>query len=261
MAYSECPVCSGTGYEIFIDEHEAMPGEKAEYVRKCSRCNGATDTYSQVIKERANIPAAFYNDDMSRFNRNIYVDTDGKAIDISKQMKLVDSFIEDFQKWEREGMGLYIFSGMKGSGKTFLASCICNSLISKYPMVTKFVSAPNLIELSQQGVNGKYATQYDRDPIELLCNCKLLVLDDLGAKTGGIDWQNDLLFRITDARMQQKLVTIYTSNIEMENLNFDDRVTDRIYKTSLQISLPEKCIRAREANEKKRDFLKDMGIL
>lgn len=263
LGSDECPICKGSGYEIIKKKCPEIYNDdiEVEFAIPCTRCNGAIQKRTEEFRQRANIPVSFYDSDMTKFNRNIYRRADGTFVDISKQMKVIDSFVENFEKWDKEGMGLYIYSNMKGSGKTFLASCICNTLIAKYPMSTKFVSASNLLELSKQGSDEKYASVYDRDPIELLCNCKLLVIDDLGQKTNGLGWLEDILFRITDSRMQKKLVTIYTSNIQMGNLEFDDRIVDRINRTCTQISLPEYCVRSKEGNEIKRQFLAELGLV
>lgn len=260
IAYSQCPVCKGTGREIVKKSCPEIYGDNTllEYAVPCTRCNGAIAQRAEVVRQRANIPSSFYDKYIGDFDRNIYMQPDGKTTDISKVMQAVDSFIDDFSKWDAEGLGLYICSGMKGSGKTFLASCICNSLIKKYPINTKFVSASNLLNLSKQSDGSGH---YDTDTIALLCNCKLLVIDDLGQKNGGSDWMNDVLFQITNARYQQKLVTIYTSNVKISNLELDDRIVDRINRTTFQLSLPEYCVRAREANEKKKRFLTEIGIL
>lgn len=279
FAYNNnCPVCKGTGREILqavelaeidserfektIDEHVKtyvlLNTMTNGYAIPCRRCNGGYDQKVKEIHQRANIPQSFYDKYIEDFDRNIYLKSDGKPADISNIMSAVDDFIEHFNEWDSEGLGLYICSGMKGSGKTFLASCICNSLIKRYPINTKFVSASNLLDLSKQSDG---SGNYDTDPISLLCNCKLLVIDDIGQKNCGSDWMNDVLFQITDARYQQKLVTIYTSNVKISNLELDDRIVDRINTTTMQMSLPEYCVRAKEANEKKRDFLRRRGLM
>jgi len=273
----KCPICQDSGVELFqakelakmnsdkyksiIDAHIELYGSvefpSQSYAIPCRGCNGGYAQKVQTAQQRANIPSSFYDKYIEDFDRNIYLHPDGKPADISKIMQAVDSFIKDFKKWDDEGLGLYICSGMKGSGKTFLASCICNSLIKNYPINTKFISASELLNLSKQSDG---SGNYETDPIALLCNCKLLVIDDLGQKNCGSDWMNDVLFQITDARYQKRLVTIYTSNVKISDLELDDRVVDRINRTTIQMSLPEYCVRSKEANERKMEFLKKIGI-
>lgn len=261
---NKCPKCHGSGYEEAWISNEFTretygDDRKLLYGIPCSYCNGGHAQKVERFKEGANIPTAFYKSKLSAFDWDIYQDNQGKKIDTSKQREIITSFIDKFEVWEKRGIGLYIFSRMKGSGKTFLASCICNSLIEKYPMKTKFVSASELIEIQKQGKNT--GTEYERDPIELLCDCKLLVIDDLGQKQSGADWTNDILFRIMDNRMQKKLITIITSNISIAELQIDDRIVDRINKICSPIPIPEFCVRSREAKQNQIELFKELGII
>ena len=72
---------------------------------------------------------------------------------------------------------------------------------------------------------------------------------------------NDLLFRIVDERMTQKLVTIFTSNIVIDRLSLDERITERINKMSHPVSLPEFNVRHIESNNNKAEFLKRIGLV
>ena len=268
-----CPECNGTGWETvpYPDNAEIQQrlqaiygtlGNHHPFTIPCRRCNGGHVVKVEIAKKAAKIPNSFYDKRIDDFDWNIYRDQDGNVVDTSKQKAMIENFINDFTEWERDddtrGVGFYIYSGMKGSGKTLLASAICNSLISKYPMQTRFVSASQLLNIAKQSDG---SGNYERDQLSLICNCHLLVLDDLGQKNSGSDWMNDVLFQIVDARYQQKLITIYTSNVPLQSLDFDDRIVDRIYKTSIKLSLPEYCVRAREANEQQRRIFKKYGLM
>lgn len=260
---NNCPRCKGTGKIIIEKHYPELYGDKkppVEVAVDCPDCNGGHEVKVYEAKKYADIPASFYDKHMSDFNWKIYIDKDGNTIDLSKQKSFVDSFINNFHKWESKGLGLYIQSNMKGSGKTFLASCICNELMRKYAIRTHFVSAPNLIELSKSG-NPEETDEYKRDPIKLLCNCKLLVLDDLGQKNTGLEWYQDLLFKIIDKRMNEKSVTVITSNLKNNALPYDDRIFSRIDKMTQFIPLPEYCVRTRESNEEKLLFFRELGLI
>lgn len=260
-----CERCNDTGLVLVTtktDESISIYGEDfppVEYAVPCPHCKGGYEVKVNAYKTRANIPQAFYDKRLDSFDWNIYQDSKGNSIDLSQQKAFIDNFIENFNEWEKQGLGLYIWSHMKGSGKTYLASCICNELISRYPMGTKFVSANELIDIAKSG-DKEANNLYDKDPIELLCNCKLLVIDDLGQKTSGINWINDILFRIADSRLQKRLVTIVTSNIKLTDLEIDDRIVDRLYKLCQMIPLPDYPVRQKETNEERTLFLKRMGL-
>ena len=255
-----CPMCKGSGWTIVkksTPRSRALYGNDVllDYAEPCPHCNGGAAQKTEDIRQRANIPATFYDASIENFKWDCYLNKQNKVEDLTTQRKLVESFIKDFPKWQERGIGFYIYSKIRGSGKTFLASCICNSLMVKYQISTKFVSASNLIDLAKQGGYG------EKSPIDVLCECTLLVLDDIGQKTTGEDWQNDLLFKIIDARYQKKLVTLFTSNAKCDELRVDDRVFSRIDKMTQNIPLPEYSFRHKAADDEKREFYKEIGIL
>lgn len=261
---NKCPECKGSGMivvEMSTEESREVYGDDRliGYAVPCPSCNGGHIGRVQAVKQSANIPNAFYDSTMKDFDWNIYKNDDGSSISLAKQKEIIDSFIEKFNVWEKRGIGLYIYSGMKGSGKTFLASCICNELISRYPMRTRFVSASSLIDIAKSAT--KDGDKYERDPLKLLCDCKLLVLDDLGQKQTGGEYLGDILFRIMDERMQKKLITIVTSNIFIGQLQIDDRVTDRINKLCTPIPLPDYCVRAKQSKDEQISLFKELGII
>ena len=229
-----------------------------EYAVKCPACNGGHSQAVERVKSYSDIPQAFYDANYSDFDWDIYRNEKGYSIDLREQKKFVESFISDFEKWEKNGLGLYIWSHLKGSGKTFLASCICNELMSRYEIHTKFVPAANLISMVKAADKDKDQTQ---DPIEALCNCRLLVIDDLGQRNVGTEWMTDLLFRISDERMQKRRVTIVTSNIKLLDLHMDDRVIDRLNRLCQPIPLPDYCVRTKESNAMKISFFKELGLM
>jgi len=255
-----CPKCRGGGW---ITEKKTTPRTKEiygddrliEFAIPCPHCNGGEKNRVEEIRERANIPVAYYDASIENFKWDIYLDNNKKVIDLSEHKKFIMSFINDFEKWQEKGIGFYIHSQTRGTGKTFLASCICNSLMAKYKIPTKFVSASELINLSKSAPIG------EKNPIEVLCECKVLVLDDIGQKMSGEEWQNDLLFKIIEARYQKKLVTLFTSNLKIEALRVDDRISSRIEKISQPIPLPEYSFRTKEAYEEKKGFYKELGLM
>lgn len=270
MIYSnnnKCTRCGGSGKiivsmstdwtkEVYNDNREV------DFVEQCPECNGGMAARTAEVKQRANIPASYYEAGIEEFKWDIYRDATGKQEDLEKQALIVSKFIDCYDSFEGRGLGLYIYSQMKGSGKTFLASCICNELMAKYSTLTKFVSASALIDIDQS--KRDYGTEYDRDPIERLCKCRLLVIDDLGQQGKASEWLNNILFRIMDERMQNKLVTIITSNVKISELayrNIDDRVSSRISKACALLPLPEYDVRERESITEQIELYKELGII
>ncbi len=258
--FGVCPKCKGSGWIIVRKSTELSKqlyggNSEVDYGEPCPYCNGGEAKVIENVRERANIPTTFYDADIEAFKWDIYVDEKGQKCETDKQKKFIDSFVKDFEKWQERGIGLYIYSKSRGTGKTFLASCICNSLMVKYKLTTKFVSESDLIDLSKQDNQG------EKNPIEVLCECKVLVIDDIGAKNTGAEWLNDILFKIIESRYQKKLVTIFTSNMKVNELRIDDRVSSRIDKISQLIPLPEYSYRNKQSHDEKVDFYKELGLM
>jgi DNA replication protein DnaC len=267
----KCPKCGGTG--MFIFEQKAseyakandLPhiyGEKDPYIwvsRKCPVCNGGREEVVKTLNKISNIPRAHSTDRYSSFKWDAYKDDRGNVIDTSKHQKVVDTYLEKFQMFDDEGMGLYIWSETKGTGKTMLSSCICNELMTKYQIGTRYVRTADLLDIANSADKNSY-DEDKRDPLKLLRECRVLVLDDIGQRKTGNEWLQDILFQILDARTFNKLVTIFTSNVKVQNLTIDERVRRRIEDFTVQLSLPEYPVGNSEAKEKKMDLLKKAGF-
>ena len=146
--------------------------------------------------------------------------------------------------------------GDSSVGKT----AICNSLMNQNAIRARFVSATELLDIAQSGDKSS-EDEYKKNPIKKLCDCKLLVLDDIGMKKTGNEWMNEELFKIIDSRMTQGLVTIITSNQKPDELNVDDRIIERIQKMTVVIELPEYNVRSKEAHAKKIEFFRSVGLI
>lgn len=252
-------LCWGTADETYGLKEDGTARE-VEFCQRCPYCDGSHEQNVKNVMKRSNIPIMFKDAKYSQFNWDYYITKTNKD-DVYKMKKMIDSFILDYkEKWEDLGKGFYIWSRKKGTGKTFLASCICNELMRKNEMVTKFAPVSELLSL-EQNRNKESLDEYERDPIKILCNCKILVLDDLGQKNTGNEWLSDILFRIIDARMQKKLSTIVTANMPIKEIRFDDRISDRLNRTMQQIPLPDCQIRSKEAYKENYELLKDLGII
>lgn len=266
----KCEKCGGSGLYTYMqsakeyarmNNKEYIYGDKDFMIpvgRRCPFCNGGfTDDVAKVRKS-ADIPYTFYDKKMADFDWDIYVKDDGSIEDTSNQQRIAGMFIDQFRTWEDRNMSFYIYSRTKGSGKTFLASCLCNEIMEKYAIRTRFVNASELIDISTSG-DKNASDEGKRNPMKLLYECKFLVLDDLGQKNTVSEWMEDILYKLLDYRMNNKRMTMITSNVPVQNLPFNERITDRIDKLCVPFRLPEICVRTKETREARQMLLKDLG--
>lgn len=214
------------GYELFIPNSQ-ISASLASYRR-----------------QRARIPKEYDGKFGKDFDWNIY------GIDITDQKDKVNRYVMHFTEFSEKGMGLYIHSKEKGSGKTMLACCILNELSKKYVGSVKFVNVVDFLEMTKKGFN------YDDPEVEELYICKTLVLDDIGAQMDK-KWVDSVLYRLINERYNNHKATIYTSNIDVDKLSMDSRIIDRIESRSFMVDLPEVPVRRMLSEERKEKMLKE----
>lgn len=206
---------------------------------------GRTD--GDFRKTRAMIPFEFLDKRAKDFNWGLY----GCNVDVQK--KIANAFLVNFDKFESNGKGLYIYSKTKGSGKSLLASCLINELIDTSPVNAKFITTLDFIELTKKG----FTSIESNEEVEAIFKSRICVLDDLGVQMKK-EWSDTVLYRLINYRMSKKLVTIFTSNISIDQLKIDDRITDRIFKITVPLILPEVSIRNIKAKEENAEFLREI---
>ena len=239
-----CPVCHGMGWQLETRTvFDYGPAKELVYAVPCKKCTGYRRVYDQT-----GVPDEFREADIGKFKFDSY------SKDMSKIYKLAVSFLQDFPKWQNAGKGLYMWSKTPGSGKTFLSCCIAKSVMIKYDLQMRFITAPDYIA----AVGDSYKRERgELDTSSIYRECTLLILDDIGAQADK-EWQRQEMFRLINNRMERGLITLYTSNAPVENLNVDDRTKDRIIKTSVIFNMPEESIRRIKAKSEQNEFLRNI---
>lgn len=210
-----------------------------DYVENIEVGNG------QFRRDRAMLPFNYLDKKASDFNWDVY------GVDMSNWKKLANAFIVNFREWQQKGKGLYICSHTKGSGKTLLACCLANEIMEQYDISVKFISIPELLEMTKKS----YSDFAEKGELKSIQNAGLLILDDIGTETKK-EWIDTELFRLIDSRYSNNRLTIFTSNLELNQLKLNDRIVDRIYSMCIQLNLPEKSIRRMQVNNENSKFLK-----
>lgn len=243
-AYGDCPVCQGTGWELYTATvFDYGQPEAITFARRCTKCTG-----ERRIIDNTGVPDEYHDADFGKFDFSAY------QVDMSKARNLCWSMVQNFTEWEKVGKGLYLWSKTPGSGKTFLACCIAKSLMMKYDLQMRFVTAVDYIN----AVGESYKRERGQEDVsEVYRTCSILVFDDIGAQIDK-DWQRQELFRLVNKRMENGTITIYTSNLGTQSLNVDDRTRDRIVKSSIVLQMPEESIRRKKAQEEQARFLQSV---
>ena len=157
-----------------------------------------------------NIPTSIKEAQM----KNIITE-DKNRVQIIKWLK---SFIKNYTEG-KETKGLYLY-GSFGSGKTYLISALFNEL-AKQKVKSAIIFWPEyLSDLKASFNHDDYG-----DKINKLKTVPLLLLDDIGAESTTAWSRDEVLCPIVQYRMQEKLPTFFTSNLDIDALEQNLSIT------------------------------------
>ena len=161
------------------------------------------------IKEDNLVQSYVYSDIPSNFN-NVDINSIELLDDYQKQLcaKLLAILMNKTDK------GLYIYGDL-GVGKTYECIGLANALVKAGKKVA-FVKVSNFINEMRKLV-GTDTVLYD-SYISKVKEVEYLFLDDIGSESVSSFSRDDILFNVLDYRMENKLCTVFTSNLSKEDL-------------------------------------------
>ena len=133
--------------------------------------------------------------------------TDKKRKDV---IKWINNFYKEYQK-DGNIKGLYLH-GSFGSGKSYLIAALFNEL-SKLGVKSIIVYYPELLRSLKESFNDDF-----EDRMYKLKTTDLLLIDDIGAESVSPWSRDEILGTILQYRMDAKLPTFFTSNLNREEL-------------------------------------------
>ena len=130
-------------------------------------------------------------------------------------LKFAQNYVEAWDELKGDkNAGLLLF-GDTGTGKTFAACCIGNTLLDNGTRVM----ISNIADLiNEVGSFDNY------DIVEKIKNCDLLILDDYGA-TRETEFANEQVYKIIDIRYRTNKPMIITTNLTPEIMLNEENIT------------------------------------
>lgn len=133
----------------------------------------------------------------------------------------LNKFIKDYKN-DKHQKGLYLY-GNFGCGKTYLVAATFNEL-AKDGVRSAIVFWPEFL----RDLKSSFQTDF-KEKFEYIKKVPLLLIDDIGAEST-TEWGRDEIFcPIMQYRMQEKLPTFFTSNLDLKSLESHFSITkDRV---------------------------------
>lgn len=238
-----CPICEGREWILKIKD-----GVEIAVPCKCRE--------KAVMSRRlrfADIPEAFRGMDLRSFRMDVYRKQESKKM-VSDACKIIKTYLDDFESQKDRGMGLYIWSRTKGSGKTRIAAGIANELMKRYTV--KFAVSLTILQ-EIKNTWRRDAAGNESQLLDALSTTDILIIDDFGVEAPAA-WINDKMYQIINERYINKKVTIFTSNDPLDKISYDDRITNRIKERTYQIAFPEESVRDHIAERMQEEIIEKM---
>lgn len=142
----------------------------------------------------------------------------GRAQAMAETMKFLNDYTTNPKEFHK---GLYL-RGTFGVGKSFLLGAIANSLAER-GFVTTIVHFPTFTVEMKQAI----AKDLVGEKLDAVKKSPVLMIDDLGAESMTSWIRDDVLSVILQYRMQEQLVTFFSSNLDLKDLEKHLTVTQR----------------------------------
>ena len=195
--------------------------------------------------KRTSASRVLKREESALFSNMIIDEHNKKAVDAAKYITAL--MLKGHNTQGKNGM---IFSGSRGSGKTYIAVSVINEYNRGEPVnensVKEIIKAHNnglkdidfdidsrcrfIKERDVINLSEKFNYRDNTSPIDEFKNAKILVVDDVGSSYGDSRKIMCCLFDLFDYRYSQQLSTIITTNLSKEELQayLGERTYDRL---------------------------------
>jgi DNA replication protein DnaC len=212
--------------------HQCQSCKDTGFLSEGQKCNCFKQRLINHAYEMSNMSKVLSEENFQSFNLDIFSDSKHKDEELSPKqnmqniLSIAEGFTINFDRNPKENLFFY---GSTGLGKTFMCNCIAKSLLDKGKIVV-YQTAFKILEILENYKFNNNRTSDVEMAYQLLFDCDLLIIDDLGTELTNA-FTNTEIFNIINSRLiQGKKILISTnlSPIEVANI-YSQRVSSRIF--------------------------------
>jgi DNA replication protein DnaC len=159
-----------------------------------------------------------------------------KFMTLQEKERLQHAF-EVCEEFARSQKGWLLLEGGYGCGKTHLAAAIANASVNR-GIPTLFITVPDLLDTLRFAYADPETTFEQR--FEEIRNASLLIMDDFGTQNA-TGWAQEKLFQIINYRYINKLPTVITTNLMLDEIEgrIRSRLQDDEFVEHIRITAPD----------------------
>lgn len=203
-----CPKCKDTGY---------IGTEKCSCYKKY---------LVRLYYKNSDLKPVLLENNFDNFNINFYStrktenEIESPRKNIEKVFTRALNFVSNFDT-SKENL---LFFGNSGTGKTFLCQCIAKDLLDKGHLVI-YKTSDDLL-----GILKKIRFENNAELEDLIINCDLLIIDDLGTEQIN-DFSKTEVFNLINKKLLAGKKMVISSNHTLEGLSriYSERITSRLF--------------------------------
>lgn len=216
------------------------PGDYLEPVYHCSKCRDTgyinqepCSCFHQAVIDLlytgSNMDKILARENFNMFREDYYSDQmtsnglPSPRLNIQKIVKHCKLFISRFPSHEN-----ILFQGSTGVGKTFLSHCIAKEIMDLgYTCI--YMTAFQLFDTLAKHTFGREKEQKNEISADLIFQCDLLIIDDLGTEMIN-KFVISQLFQCLNERLIQEKSTIISTNLSLQEFRnvYSERIFSRI---------------------------------
>lgn len=223
-----CPHCGGVGY-LRAD----VPLGHADF-GKLEICVCRRAAVAQSVRER--LFALSRLDELKDLTFERFNPRGRKGLG-EMQSHSIERAFNTARNYAQNLHGWLLLQGGYGCGKTHLAAAIANYVV-ELGVPTLFLTVPDLLDALRFAYDSEDTTFEER--FEQIRNAKLLVLDDFGTQNATA-WAQEKLFQIVNYRYINKLSTVITTNLSLDEIEprIRSRLSDPELVSAVKIAAPD----------------------